>query len=376
MNYIHNDNDFATEPRRGLPALLPAGEFVLWQGTPNWRVFAREVYNTRVLGAVVLAGAALRFGLAVAAGTPTGTAVGEASVILGFGAVGIGILMLLAWLTHKTTVYTITNKRVLLRIGVALQKTFNVPFAQVEGAALKRHGIAGAGSLSIALKPGTSIAYLLLWPHVRPWRMGQTEPMLRGIDRADEVARLLADAFTSYLEVDRRIRAAATATDDAPATNAPAPARAPHPLDRPGDPHHVPRLPLLMAAGIVMFTVLFVGLHQWTSGLTGDTASVTFAQEIRFQSLPGDRIAIVDAADGTALTTIEAGSEGLLRGALRGLLFSRDLGNLDPDASYRLERHAGDGLYLVDPLNGRDIRLDSFGPVEAGALADLLALGR
>jgi hypothetical protein len=58
LNYIHNHDDYATEPVRGLPATLPRGEFVLWQGTPSWRAFARQVFHTRAI-AILVAMAAL-----------------------------------------------------------------------------------------------------------------------------------------------------------------------------------------------------------------------------------------------------------------------------------------------------------------------------
>jgi len=48
-----------SEPVRGLPAVLPEGERVLWQGAPNWRSLALNAYHVRTLayyfGAMVLA---------------------------------------------------------------------------------------------------------------------------------------------------------------------------------------------------------------------------------------------------------------------------------------------------------------------------------
>ena len=204
MNYIHNHDDYATEPIRGLPAALPRGEFVLWQGAPSWRVFARQVFHTRTIAVLIGLAATLRVISSMDAGATLGTALGEAGIILAFGIVGLSILSLLAWLVQRTTVYTITNKRIMMRVGVAIQKTFNIPFATMDSAALKMHGN-GAGSLSVALKPETSLAYLILWPHARPWRMGHTQPTLRAIPKAEAVAQLLTDAFTSYVQTNETI---------------------------------------------------------------------------------------------------------------------------------------------------------------------------
>jgi hypothetical protein len=40
------------------------------------------------------------------------------------------------------------------------------------------------------------IALLHLWPHARPWRVTQPEPMLRGVPQAQAVAKLLSDAWS------------------------------------------------------------------------------------------------------------------------------------------------------------------------------------
>jgi putative photosynthetic complex assembly protein len=100
-----------------------------------------------------------------------------------------------------------------------------------------------------------------------------------------------------------------------------------------------------------------------------------FSQEIQFLPLEGDRIAVQNVADGSLITTVEAGTDGLLRGALRGLGMSRNHSDFDLAAPYQLQRFAEDGVYLSDALTGRSIRLDSFGPLETGATADLLRYG-
>ncbi len=378
MNYIHNHDDYATEPVRGLPATLPRGEFVLWQGTPSWRAFARQVFRTRAIAILVALAALARIAFAMSGGASLGTAIGEASVIVVFGFAGIAILMLLAWFVQKTTVYTITNKRLVMRVGVAIQKTFNIPFAVVEGAALRANSN-DVGSLSLQLKPGVSLAYLILWPHVRPWRMRQTEPTLRAIPQASSVAKLLTDAYTSHVQATEALERSgvnvAPLSADSSAQKVEAEPDTKETKAR--DPHHIPRRLVMMAAGAAILTVLVVAFAQWTG--TGDLRAngglPEFSQEIQFLPLEGDRIAVQHVADGSLITTVEAGTDGLLRGALRGLGMSRNHSNFDLAAPYQLQRFADDGVYLSDALTGRSIRLDSFGPLETGATADLLRYG-
>lgn len=185
-------DDFATEPVRGLPEKLPRGEEILWQGQPDWRALARESLSVRWVAAyfvgfaiwrAVVAGATLPFWEAVRAGSP----------FLVMGAVACGLLLLIAWVQAKATVYTITNRRVAMRIGAALTMTLNLPYRWIGSASLDlRKG--GTGTIALSLLGTTRLSYLNTWPHVRPWVMRRTEPALRCIPDAAHVAKILADA--------------------------------------------------------------------------------------------------------------------------------------------------------------------------------------
>ncbi len=173
------------EPIRGLPGYLPKGERILWQGAPDARVFARSALATRWI-AVYFAGLAL---LAAASGGLLG-----ALLTVAGGGVALVLLYLFAWAVAKTTVYTLTNRRVVLRIGVALEKCINLPLGMI-GAADLRGQAGGHGDIVLTLTSGgQGIGYAVLWPHARPWRIGKPEPMLRAIPEAAAVAALLARA--------------------------------------------------------------------------------------------------------------------------------------------------------------------------------------
>ncbi len=376
MNYIHNHDDYATEPVRGLPATLPRGEFVLWQGAPAWRAFARQVFKTRIIASLLALGATTRIVLDLSTGTSLSVALGEAGVMLAFGAVGLSILYLLAWFVQKTTVYTITNKRIVMRIGVAIQKTFNVPFAALAGAALK-HYPNGTGNLSAALKPGTSIAYMIMWPHVRPWKMAQTEPTLRAIPQAENVARLLTDAFTSYVETNEALERSSVKASASPEEALKTSKHASRPDPRETDPHYIPKPMVIMAASLAIVTVIAVGIAQYggigTSQRPAD-AAIAFSQDLLFADQADGSITIVDSSNGELVSVIAPGSDGLLRGTLRSLGGTRAASDIDLTAPFQLQMHADDGVYLADALTGRLIRLESFGPLSTGAAADLMNL--
>jgi len=106
----------------------------------------------------------------------------------------IAMLWFMAWLTSRTTVYTITNRRVVMRIGIVLSLTFNLPFARIRSADA-RPAAGTTGDIALALTGTDKIAYVHLWPHARPWRLARPEPMLRCVENLTHVAGVLTTAW-------------------------------------------------------------------------------------------------------------------------------------------------------------------------------------
>jgi hypothetical protein len=201
---VSGHDDFAGEPILGLPEKLPVGEHILWQGSPLWTDFANRVFHVRAVAVYFALIALYRGGITWG---ETGDAVsaawsGFSPIPWAFAA--LGLLYTLAWIQARATVYTITNKRVVLRMGVALTKTINLPFQVVEAASMRR-GAAGTGDVALLLTEPNRIGYLHLWPHVRPWHVNRPEPTLRSIADVDAVADVLARAMRSNPSVDIRM---------------------------------------------------------------------------------------------------------------------------------------------------------------------------
>lgn len=175
---------------------LPAGEQVLWQGRPLARSVARRVFHMPM----VLGYFALLFVAGIVIGVverqPWQDALWGASRLIVPCASVLLLLGGLAWLYSRTTRYTVTNRRVLIQFGAVLPMTLNVPFAQVGGAGLKIWSD-GTGDLPLSVISEKRLAFLLLWPHVRPWRLAQVEPMLRCVPDAKRVAGILSGALVA-----------------------------------------------------------------------------------------------------------------------------------------------------------------------------------
>ncbi|WP_299615804.1 photosynthetic complex putative assembly protein PuhB [uncultured Tateyamaria sp.] len=185
-------DDFAVEPVEGLPERPPEGEQILWQGRPDTLALAREALNLNwIIGYFVLL-AGWRF-ISVVDLMPLGQAIGATLPLLILGAVVCGMLYFIAMIQARATMYTITTSRIAMRIGAALTLTVNLPYRELGNAALDlRKG--GTGTIALDTTGTTKLSYLVLWPHARPWRFGKTQPALRCIPDAENVARILADA--------------------------------------------------------------------------------------------------------------------------------------------------------------------------------------
>jgi hypothetical protein len=187
--------EYDLEPIRGLPGDLPEGEHIVWQGTPSWKRLARDAFKTRWVAGYF---AALLLWAVI-----DGNASGFAMTLL-VGAVGLVLLHGLAWLAARATVYTITNRRVVFRFGIALPKCVNLPMSAIAGAGLKRN-TDGTGDIPLALSGEHRLGYAQFWPHARPWKLAAPEPMLRALPNVAQVAELLSGALLAAVPTGRRM---------------------------------------------------------------------------------------------------------------------------------------------------------------------------
>lgn len=192
-------NEFEFEPIRGLPERLPEGESILWQGAPNWWGLARSAFHVRKVAVYFAILMIWHISSSLWDGKGIQDAAAGASVLLGVGVVAVALLTLLAWMQARSTVYTITNRRVVFRTGVALVLAINVPFRRIVSAGLRLNRD-GSGDIPLALGSDDRVAYLHLWPHARPWRFTRPEPMLRAVPDVAKVAKILTRALEDASE--------------------------------------------------------------------------------------------------------------------------------------------------------------------------------
>lgn len=181
---------------RGLPGPLPAGEQILWRGAPNWRALAWRVYHVReVLGWFALVGLVRAVVDAAGGLALTQVLLGSAQLVP-ICLAACALLAGVAWLSARTTIYTVTDRRVVLRIGIALPLTVNIPHRRI-ATAFARLDAQGAGDVGLTIGDGTRLAWFVLWPHCRPWHLRTPEPVLRAVPDAARLANILSDALAA-----------------------------------------------------------------------------------------------------------------------------------------------------------------------------------
>lgn len=170
-------------------------ERLLWRGRPDVALLARGAFRTYWV--------AFYFALLVVICFATDRP-GTAAIMAGAGVVTIAILYFLAWLSARSTLYILTDVRMIMRIGMAIETRINVPLKQVQSAHLRNSG-KGYGDIALELNGDRLLGIVLLWPHVRPWRFNRPQPMLRGIPEVAKVAQMMADARALYGDIEKNL---------------------------------------------------------------------------------------------------------------------------------------------------------------------------
>ena len=194
MRQDHASHEHEFEPQFGLPERLPGNERILWQGSPAVAALAQSAFHLRKIALYFAVLLVARAAQEVSSGASALEVLLALKWLAPLALTGLLIVWTLAWLTARTTVYTLTNKRVVMRLGIVLTVTFNLPLSRIASADLRALD-AGHGDITLALKGEDRIAWVHLWPSVRPWRIARPEPTLRAIAGAGAVASQLSVAW-------------------------------------------------------------------------------------------------------------------------------------------------------------------------------------
>ena len=194
---MSDPHDLEQEPIPGLPEELPPGERIVWQGRPHGWALAQRAFKFRWLAAYFVGLILVRAGMGISSGDGASAALEVTLMTLLFGAC-LGLVALFAWLHARATVYTITTHRVVMRIGVALSTTWNLPFKQIRSADLAKRD--KDGDIVLRLSETGRVRWLIFWPHVKFGSRLDACPTMTAIREPERVAHLLKEAVDGWVE--------------------------------------------------------------------------------------------------------------------------------------------------------------------------------
>jgi hypothetical protein len=203
---------------RGIPYPLPKGERVLWQGAPEYFALAKHVFRVPLF--VLYFSALIVVQGWYVATTRDSQAAAQVLLPLTIAGMGVSLYMLMfAWLTARNTWYAVTTRRVVMRVGVALTVTVNIPLRVIASAGVRRFSD-GSGELAFPVDPSERLSVFQLWPSWRPWNINRPVPQWRGLrdlDAAAEAMRVALEGSRDAEATKAQVAAetAATASADA-----------------------------------------------------------------------------------------------------------------------------------------------------------------
>ncbi len=136
----------------------------------------------------------------------------------------------------------------------------------------------------------------------------------------------------------------------------------------------LPRGALIGAAVLVSGSLLLVGIARLTGYRPEQPppSRVVVSYDLRFEDRSDGGVLVYDASTSRLVDTLEPGTNGFVRGVLRGLARERRAREVGTAPPFRLTRWADGRLSLDDLETGRHVDLEVFGPTNAGAFADIL----
>ena len=111
-----------------------------------------------------------------------------------------------------------------MRFGLALPIIINLPFRMIDAVDLKIlvEGASGdeIGDIAMKIARHERLAYMVLWPHAKPFALAHAQPMFRAVPNAQKAAKILVEALVKAGAVQSYASRTTDAGAGAPATAA------------------------------------------------------------------------------------------------------------------------------------------------------------
>lgn len=140
--------------------------------------------------------------------------------------------------------------------------------------------------------------------------------------------------------------------------------------------HPLPRGLLLGAAALALGSILVVSAARYSDvGVTHmPQATAVFKRNLRFEDRDTGAVAIFDVDTKQQIELLQPGTNGFLRGVMRGLARERRAEGVSAIPPFTLTRWNDGRMSLTDPSTGAVVNLEVFGPTNSAAFAQLLEI--
>lgn len=152
-------------------------------------------------------------------------------------------------------------------------------------------------------------------------------------------------------------------------------------MTRPAAHHDDISLPKPALVGALLLIAMTIAAAAWQHGRASDTAdrlgtTALEQRQLNFVDRDDGAVVVVDVARAATVATLAPGTNGFVRGVLRGLVRDRRSRDLGGDRPFVLTRWSDDHLTLTDDATGRRIELRAFGPTNEAAFRAMLAVAK
>ena len=196
-----NETEFHRLPEE-VGKSIPAGENICWEGKPDWKSFGYHSFGIKYLIFYFVISAFYAVSQLELAFSFSSFLVRYIPFVISGVIAGI-ILYLLAYLIASHTCYVITEKRVVIRTGVALVFLLNIPLNKVVSID-KQSLTRGRGNLSFKSQFKKRIPYFSCWPSVKNGSFLEPVPAFRSVANVEEVGKIVSEMAESNRPLEKK----------------------------------------------------------------------------------------------------------------------------------------------------------------------------
>ena len=187
----------------GVPRGMPVDERPLWRSGPDGARLARSALHIRKLAIYFVGLLAWRYLVVWRDGFTLETFIDVTITTVVLAVCVLLLVRLYAYASARSTSYTVTTERIVIRTGIALSIAVNLPFSKIASVDVRKDG--DGGDIELTLVEGAKVGYLILWPSAKPLYFKKVRPVLRALASVELPVSVLGEALAQHSETQRPV---------------------------------------------------------------------------------------------------------------------------------------------------------------------------